>query len=168
MSAASAPPVWLLDVDGVINVSRPEWPEVSTAHAHAAGHRYRMRWAPALVDRIRTLHQSGVVEVCWCTTWCAYAHELERLFALPPLGRAFVDEINGGVASIAKLAAARQVLADGRSLIWTDDTEVPPYGDVHDELVATGRALLIRPRGSVGLQPVHLDCIEAFARGETS
>jgi hypothetical protein len=163
VSATSLPPVWLLDVDGVVNVSHPEWPNVSNRHAYAAGHRYNMRWAPALIDRIDFLHTTGVVEIRWCTTWCAYADELERLFVLPPLGRAFTDEINGGVASIAKLAAARQVLAEGRSLIWTDDTEVPERGHLRDELIAAG-ALLIRPRASVGLTPQHLDLIETFAR----
>ncbi|MEV5819393.1 hypothetical protein AB0L22_09470 [Micromonospora haikouensis] len=163
------PPVWLLDVDGVINASRPGWsaaPRKGYASDNTTS--YRLRWAPALIDRIRTIHKAGTVEIRWCTTWCAYADQLERLFALPPLGRAFTDDINGEAASTAKLTAARQVLADGRRLIWTDDTEVPPGGDVHDELTGSGRALLIRPRGSIGLQPEHMDRIEAFARGEAS
>ncbi len=33
---------------------------------------------------------------------------------------------------------------------------------MHDELVATGRALLIAPLPNRGLQPGHLDTIEAF------
>ncbi|MCX5066956.1 hypothetical protein OOJ91_13975 [Micromonospora lupini] len=158
-------PIWLLDVDGVINASRPGWGAAPTkATAYAAGTGYTMRWAPALVDRIRDLHKAGTVEVRWCTTWCAFAEELERLWRLPVLGRAFTEDINGSAASLAKLAAARQVLAEGRRLIWTDDVEVPLWGEVHDELIADGRALLIRPKGSTGLQPEHLDEIEAFAR----
>ena len=159
------PPVWLLDVDGVVNTSRPGWgaaPRKGTAYAAGTG--YTMRWAPALLDRMRRLHRDGVVEIRWCTTWCAYADQLERLWALPVLGRAFTDDINGHAAAVAKLAAARQVLAEGRRLVWTDDTEVPLFGEVHDELVADGRALLIRPKASVGLQPEHLDEIEAFAK----
>lgn len=159
------PPVWLLDVDGVINASRPGWSAPPRkGYAYAGAHEYRLRWAPALIQRIRDLHKAGAVEVRWCTTWCAYADQLERLWALPPLGRAFTDDINGHAASVAKLAAARQVLAGGRRLVWTDDTEVPLFGDVHDDLTAAGRALLIRPRGSTGLQPDHLDQIEAFAK----
>ena len=158
-------PIWLLDVDGVINTSRPGWgeaPQHGTAYADGVG--YTLRWAPALISRIRDLHRDGTVEVRWCTTWCAYADQLEYLFGLPKLGRAFTGDINGHAASMAKVAAARQVLADGRRLIWTDDAEVPLYGELHDELTADGRALLIRPRGSVGLQPEHLDQIEAWAR----
>ena len=158
-------PIWLLDVDGVINTSRPGWgaaPHHGTAIAASTA--YTMRWAPALIERIRDLNATELVEVRWCTTWCAYADQLERLWRLPALGRAFTDDINGTAASMAKLAAARQVLAEGRRLIWTDDTEVPLWGELHDELVATGRALLIRPRANVGLQPEHLDEIEAFAK----
>ncbi|QKW15475.1 hypothetical protein [Verrucosispora sp. NA02020] len=157
------PPILLLDVDGVINASRPGWGGAPrTGYAYAQGSEWKMRWAPALVTRIRDLHKAGTVEVRWCTTWCAYADQLERLWALPPLGRAFAEDINGHAAAVAKLAAARQVLAESRRLNWTDDTEVPLSGEVHDELVAAG-ALLIRPKGSTGLQPEHLDAIEEFA-----
>lgn len=164
MTSPNLAPVWLLDVDGVINTSRPGWSAAPrSGHAYAYGNSYKLRWAPALITRIRDLHKAGIVEVRWCTTWCAYADQLERLWALPPLGRAFTDDINGHTAAEAKLAAARQVLTEGRRLIWTDDTEVPQWGEVHDELIADGRALLIRPKGSTGLQPEHMDAIEAFA-----
>ncbi|HEX6968729.1 MAG TPA: hypothetical protein VF174_07980 [Micromonosporaceae bacterium] len=160
-------PIWLLDVDGVINTSRPGWgaaPRRGTAVAGGVG--YTMRWAPALINRIRTLHINGVVEVRWCTTWCAWADQLEQLWDLPPLARAFTGDINGHAAVLAKIAAARQVLAGGRRLVWTDDDVVPRPNDgpLYDELTADGRALLIRPRGTVGLQPEHLDQIEEFAR----
>ncbi|MGC4808477.1 hypothetical protein [Micromonospora sp. DT233] len=166
---APLPSVWLLDVDGVLNASRPGWggpPRRSGCWSSVDNYEYTMRWAPALIERIRNLNRSGAVELRWCSTWCADATALERLWALPPLKRAFADPVRGDAASAAKLAAARKVLADDRRLIWTDDTEVPLDGDVHDELVAAGRALLIRPRGSTGLQPEHMDRIEAFARSE--
>lgn len=158
-------PVWLLDVDGVINANKPGWsapPRRATAYADGIG--WKMRWAPALIDRIRALHASGRVEIRWATTWCAYADQLERMWRLPPLDRAFNEPINGRAAGIAKLAAARAVLTEGRRLIWTDDVEVPePDWPLYDELTAEGRALLIRPRGNRGLQPEDMDAIEAFA-----
>jgi hypothetical protein len=61
------------------------------------------------------------------------ADQLERLWRLPPLVRAFCERI-------VELAAARQVLADRRPLIWTDDTEVLGFGPLYDELTADGRA----------------------------
>jgi hypothetical protein len=165
----SIPPVWLLDVDGVVNATQPGWsaaPFKGTAYADGTG--YTMRWAPALTNRIRDLHTAGVVEVRWCTTWCAFADQLERMWRLPELARAFETPINGRLAAVAKLAAARQVLAEGRRLIWTDDTEVPTGGDLYDELTADGRALLIRPSGRRGLQPDDVDAIERFATADVA
>jgi hypothetical protein len=154
--------VWLLDVDGVINVRKPGW-HAAPHHgrAFAEGTAWPMRWAPALTARIRRLHSSGVVEVRWCSTWCAWSDQLERLFRLPALACAFTTTVD---APAAKLAAARAVLAGGDHLIWTDDDEVPAGGPLLDELTATGRALLIRPDARRGLTPAHLDEIEAFAR----
>ncbi|MGW3608980.1 hypothetical protein ACWD6N_03675 [Micromonospora sp. NPDC005163] len=160
-------PVWLLDVDGVVNARLPGWPgDPATGKAYAGSAGYVMTWAPALVDRIRELHAAGVVEVRWCTTWCAYADELERLWDLPVLGRAFTEDVNGFAAVKAKMRAARQVISEGRRLIWTDDDVVPLPNDggLHDDLTADGRALLIRPSGRCGLEPEHLDEIEAFAK----
>ncbi len=158
-----ARPVWLLDVDGVINVARPGWgtaPRSGTAYSD--GTAYRMRWAPALIDRIRALHRAGGVEIRWCSTWCADAEQVERLFALPRLARAWSGHLSSTAAATAKIAAARDALTRGRRLIWTDDIEVPTGGPVHDELTKGGRALLIAPSPRRGLQPEHIDAIEAF------
>jgi hypothetical protein len=162
-------PVWLLDVDGVVNVRRPTWgPDLCRGIAHSDGVDWPIRWAPALIARIRHLHGSGVVEVRWCTTWCMDADELERLFGLPALGRALgADDLDGTEATDArKLAAARRVLAAGRRLVWTDDTAVPRSGPLFDELTRGGRALLIRPHSRRGLRPADINRIRAFARGD--
>lgn len=161
----TAPPVWLLDVDGVVNVRRPCWHAAPhRGHAYADGAEWSMRWAPALTSRIARLHRDGVVEVRWCTSWCAHASQLERLFGLPELGRAFTGNLDGSGAAALKLAAAWAVLAGGRRLVWTDDEEVPEPGPMLDQLSAGGRALLIRPDARRGLAPAHLDEIETFAR----
>jgi hypothetical protein len=145
--------VWLLDVDGVINARKPGW-HAAPHHgrAYAEGTAWPMRWAPALTARI---------EVRWCSTWCAWSDQLERLFRLPALPCAFTTAAD---APAAKLAAARAVLAAGDHLIWTDDDEVPTGGPLLEELTAGGRALLIRPDARRGLTPAHLEEIEAFAR----
>lgn len=163
------PPIWLLDVDGVINVNKPAWHAAPhTSHARDNGTEWRIRWAPQLIARIRALHRSGLADVRWCTTWCSQADQLERIFHLPPLGRAFEGEPRGIHCSAAKLKAARAVVAEGRALIWTDDDEVPTSGPVFDELTAGGRALLIRPDSRGGLRPEHMDEIEAFCGVDVS
>ncbi len=157
--------VWLLDVDGVINVRKPGW-HAAPHHgvAYAGGTAWPMRWAPGLTTRIRRLHQAGTVEVRWCSTWCDWSTQVERLFRLPALACAFTG---AGDAPTAKLAAARAVLAAGDHLVWTDDDEVPTGGPLLEELTAGGRALLIRPDARRGLTPGDLDEIEAFARHVT-
>jgi hypothetical protein len=166
--ALRRPPVWLLDVDGVVNVIRPGWgvpPRRRLVWSDADQTSYLIRWAPPLVDRIRTLHAGGVVEVRWCTTWCSEAAQLEKLWQLPPLVAALTADPmpRGAAARPLKRAAARAVLAEGRRLIWTDDDALPEPGAARDDLTAGGRALLIAPRSSRGLRPADLDRIEAFA-----
>ncbi|WP_203898918.1 HAD domain-containing protein [Virgisporangium aliadipatigenens] len=158
--------MWLLDVDGVINTRRPQWTaELRRGTARSEGVDWPIRWAPALVDRIRRMCATGVVEVRWCSTWCADADALERLFDLPALGRAFGAGALAGVegTDALKAAAARGVLAEGRRLVWTDDTAVPVAGPLREELTAAG-ALLIRPHPRRGLRRRDVDRIEAYSR----
>jgi hypothetical protein len=163
-------PVWLLDVDGVVNTTRPGWgaaPSKSLVWSGADNTSYLLRWSPLLVDRIRSLHLTGKVEIRWCTTWCPEAERLERLWHLPGLPRALdADPMpRGAQCWPLKLEAARSVLAEGRRLIWTDDEALPPPGPERDELTADGRALLIAPQANRGLQPTDLHLIEKFAAG---
>ena len=155
--------VWLLDVDGVLNTRRPGWD--SPPHrgfAYSEGRPFLMRWAPALMRRIRAIHDGGRVLIRWCTTWCPESEQIEHLFGLPHFERVWTEQINGLVAGLAKLDAAYAVLAQGNRLVWTDDQEVPTEGMLHDELTADGRSLLIAPSSNRGLQPEHLDRIERF------
>ncbi|WP_051366405.1 HAD domain-containing protein [Hamadaea tsunoensis] len=159
------PPVWLLDVDGVINTRRPVWgPDLSRGTVHSDGEDYPLRWAPRLIARIRRLHETGIVDVAWCTTWCPDAGALEQLFGLPPLGIALDAEALAGDSDSAKLAAARRVRASGRRLVWTDDTAIPDEAPVRRELTERGMGLLIRPHPRRGLRPGDVDRIEWFAR----
>lgn len=162
-------PIWLLDVDGVINATRPGWraaPRSGTTYS--AGYPYRLCWAPALITRIHALHRSGAVTIRWCSTWCSDAEEVEHLFGLPRFDRAWAGPISRNAAAEAKLAEARAVLSHGHRLIWTDDEAVPADGPVRDELTRTGSALLIAPIPTRGLQPEHLDTIEAFLNTDRS
>lgn len=156
-------PIWLLDVDGVVNADKPGWgaaprvgliPETNTT--------YKIRWAPALIKRIRDLNRAHRVTIRWCSTWCSEIDQLERLFGLPHLERAWTHPIGTIAATHAKLQAARDVLARDHPLIWTDDEAVPTNGSLLEELTRHGNALLIAPQMNRGLQPEHLDQIERF------
>lgn len=170
--------VWLLDVDGVINVTEPgEWPGhamTSFAWNERSQRRYRMIWVPQVVNFIRErAGLLGDIEVRWATTWCGSTRALEGLWDLDefddaldirdtPPGRrmdrgAWIREV--------KRAAARQVVENGDRLIWTDDQVVPLPGDELNELVVGNRALAIRPDDRYGLQERDLDAIAAFAKG---
>ncbi|GGQ83164.1 hypothetical protein [Couchioplanes azureus] len=69
----TGPPAWLLDVDGVVNATRPGWrvaPRRTTVCSLQDRCEYRPRW----------LHIDRVVELRWCTTCCPEAALLERLW----------------------------------------------------------------------------------------
>lgn len=161
--------VWLLDVDGVINASRPGWGRAPrSAMAYANGTGYRLRWEPGLIDRIREANLARHVEVRWATTWCDHAAELSRTLGLT-LPVAFGPRPAHLTFDEQKVRAAIEVLDAGDRLIWTDDSVVPVALSMYPRFayaVDDGRALLIAPRPSRGLREADMDAIEAFAGQE--
>lgn len=161
--------IWLLDVDGVINGSRPGWSAPPrSATAYAEGRSFRLRWEPKLIERIRAVAASGV-DVRWATTWCVAVPELLRVFGLDLPSALDPDRPAHLVWDEVKINAALAVLAAGDRLIWTDDSVVPAARGFYPEFREAereGRALLIAPVPSRGLRPDHLDAIEAYARQE--
>ncbi len=158
-------PLWLLDIDGVINANKPGW-SAPPRRIRCAG--FVIRWAPALIDRIRSLHRDGVVEVRWSSTWCGFPPQLDELSARLGLRleSAFGDRPAHLCWGDMKANAALDAVREGRRLIWTDDDEVGAARELFTLLADAardGRALLIAPRSNRGLQPADLDAIEAFA-----
>jgi hypothetical protein len=164
-------PVWLLDVDGVINAFRAGWwhtrPSIVQVWSTADAYDYRIRYEPRLLDAIRAVHEQGLAEVTWCTTWCSDADALEDALDLPPLPRAFTAPVKGADACEAKVAAARRVVAAGRLLVWTDDVEVGHHADESAAWVEAGKALTIAPDDSRGLRPAHVRRIQAYLAGKS-
>ncbi len=159
-------PVWLLDVDGVLNAARPGW-DVSPDQARAVvdGVSYRLRWAQPMVDRVRAMATGGAVEVRWATTWVDHIAQIEASLGLPRLPTAF-SGLGSHLAKAAtqKLdAALHTVEVERRPLIWTDDDAIPEHGPMLDRLRRAGvPVLLLSPRTGIGLQPEDLDDIDAF------
>jgi hypothetical protein len=160
-------PLWLLDVDGVIN-ALPEDRGVPDGYKRVKVNGFWITYRPRLVEFIRDLHESGRVEVRWLTTWCDKAAEL----LAPELGLPLTCVVEGtrelvtGRASWWKAQAATRVLAadDTRPVIWTDDDL--SYGNRAGELEwlrhYPSTTLLISPDPCVGLTDEQLDRIEEF------
>jgi hypothetical protein len=165
----AAPPVWLLDVDGVLNASRAGWSAApNSVGVWAYGERFRLRFSPQLVDRIAALHRERIVEIRWATSWVGRTDSVSTALGLPQFPDAFTyagsRPPSPGNTLLAKTRAAHDVITiEGRRLIWTDDDAIPRIGPYRAALDAAG-ALLIAPKPNRGLRPEHLDQIEAYAR----
>jgi hypothetical protein len=158
-------PVWLLDVDGVINMigsKQSRWPG-PMRRADVCG--YPIRWSPALVDAVNTVHRSGMCEVRWATTWIE-GGAVDRL--AETLGFDYFEtaytRFPHEVHDEAKMRAAVRVLAVGRRLVWTDDEVVPLTAADRVALLGPddGRWLTIRPGQSRGLGPKDLAVVASF------
>jgi hypothetical protein len=159
-------PVWLLDVDGVVNARRPAWDQpFAQGHAFVDGVTYRLQWAPA--DPLhQAVHKRRAAEVRWATTWVDHVHQVERLLRLPAFTTAF-RELGTSPAVAAperKLAAALYVVEmERRPLIWTDDDAIPMSGPDLERLENAGvPVLLLSPDSFEGLGPEDLTRIDAF------
>jgi hypothetical protein len=158
-------PVWLLDVDGVLNAPRPGWrSRPRSGRARSGGFEFTMRFAPPLVQRIVALHRTGRVEVRWATTWVDDIEQIRLLMGLPTWPCAFSLNGSDAVDEAKHRAALDVVRGERRPLIWTDDDVVPREGShaartLHEQGPAV---LLLRPDPARGLQPHHVEQIETF------
>lgn len=156
--------VFLLDVDGVVN-SVPVWgqrDEISgcpwpggwkTFRAEFHGHEYNITFAAELTSELLDIHQSGLAEVKWLTTWGkdANVHLAER-FGFPHFE--VVGEPQFG-SEWWKLPLAKRVAEVAERVVWADDDlaldPVPLEWAGSEEHV-----LLLAPDPYVGLTPSNL------------
>ena len=138
-------------------------------YAYASGIRFKLRWARPLVEEIRDLIRSDVVEVRWATSWVTHIDQIARAMYLPDLPLAFslpadlgaaTHELHAATAA-AKRTAALDVVAAGRRLLWTDDEAIWPFGPERRLLEEAG-ALLIAPDARHGLQPADMASIRTW------
>jgi len=160
-------PVWLLDVDGVVNARRPAWDQpFAQGNAFVDGVAYRLQWAPALTRYIKAVHKRQAAEIRWATTWVDHVHQVERLLRLPALHTAFrgLGTAPSVGAPDRKLSAALHVVEiERRPLIWTDDDAIPVMGTQRRRLEEAGvPVLLLAPNPYEGLTPEHLERIDDF------
>lgn len=174
-------PVWLLDVDGVVNAiatkpDRTVWPAVAWIRttAEAQGSDWPILAARPVLDLIREVHEQGLAEIRWHTTWREHAvKNLAPALDLPEFPvqddldvDSFTENEDGCVAyRWWKVPAAQHVVqVEKRRLIWTDDDlnsnrrELDPFAD----------HLLICPQTRLGLTPKHLRKIREHLGVEVS
>ncbi|GHJ44321.1 hypothetical protein Cs7R123_16630 [Catellatospora sp. TT07R-123] len=136
-----AKPVWLLDIDGVINAvthepdlrvwPRDQWVRASAVSAH--GIEWPLLAARPVLDFLHRVHAEGRAEIRWHSTWQSYAVNVGTALGLPrwPVAECpeFAEDGDAEIASPLivvrhhwwKLPTAQRVLDEGRPLLWTDD-----------------------------------------------
>lgn len=136
-------PVLLLDIDGVLNVF-PTYPEVypenlkaptttlKKSYATDGKDNYPVKYHPDVIDSLRSFIAKDLAEVTWCTTWCDYVEQFEKMWDLPELLKAFRG-VDPEDVFRAKRAVAEKVVASGLRLIWIDD-EIGLFGGLEIDL----------------------------------
>jgi len=172
-------PVWLLDVDGVLNACssrgcRSVWPQ-ECWHRHlvadSAGRKWPILVADPIVSYLRAVHANGDAEIRWHTSWQHSAPQrLAPALGLPDWAVAVAPEHHDPAEHTAhgwwKLAAAARVLdEEGRRLVWTDDdisfgTQL--LGSRVAELLRRPGVLAITPRTTIGLTRKNLLAVDEF------
>lgn len=157
-------PVWLLDVDGVLNAETPKWPENPySGMAIANTVSFKMRWSPTLIRKIKEFHASGRVEIRWATTWCDFIGSIESLMGLPQFKCESIPP--NGINQKAKINAALSVIVAERPLIWSDDNAIPVKGqagwDSRLKYPNAGRLYLV-PDERHGLTSDHIDLVDKY------
>jgi hypothetical protein len=170
-------PVWLLDVDGILNAAtkKPDknvWPldDWVAGRASDGKREWPILTARPVVDFIREVHRAGRAEIRWHTTWQEWAHSLSASLDLPefPVQEApeWAVHLRGETESWWKVGAALRVVEEEkRPLLWTDDDADSFWNlpaDVRLRITSAQPTLIVAPSSYTGLCRRHLRQIDAF------
>jgi hypothetical protein len=172
MSAPRERPLWLLDIDGVVNALARgplprTWPEgewverlVITDIPDRGVMTLPILAARPVLDFIADVHASGRAEIRWHSTWrtaaiTSFAPALGLPMSIPMT--VAPEWSKRPVTQWWKLGAAERAVAAGRRLVWTDD-DLRVYRSETQHLAQAG-ALLLAPYGDLGLTPEELERI---------
>ena len=168
-------PVWLLDIDGVVNALAAgpvdgSWPaaewvqHVVRADIPGSGRMVLPVFvAQPVLEFIAQVHRSGAADIVWHSTWReAAATGLAPVLGLPRLPISDAPEWTRRTPDVWwKLPAAQRVLEAGRRLVWTDD-DIAMVPQQVAALIARDDALLISPQPQAGLTADDLAAIATF------
>ena len=122
-----------------------------------------------MVDRISRLHQSGLVEVRWLTTWSDEEITEWNRVGLGPF--ASPDREVDGPFSWRKANAVHEFLVSNpaRPVVWTDDDiDVNTHRANRIRQAGGDRLLTVSPDRDQGLTVAELARIESWLRGQIS
>lgn len=166
MTQTQTVPLWLLDVDGVINAVCGTVPP---GYQRERINGYQITWSPQIIERMRHLHETGAVEIRWLTTWC----DLAASHIAPALGLPLDCVVEGAEDHQQyrprgwwKSTTAKR-LSDAepdRPLIWTDDdlSFAEIRGEVDWLKERTAPTLALCPDGRQGITPKMLRRVDDF------
>lgn len=170
-------PLWLIDIDGVLNAFRYRQRKPNTWHWGEEVHNPKLTtstgsfpiWmAEGLAQFLRDIHASGLIDMRWCTTWAEEANTVfAPAFNIPTLPvAAHPDE----TILAWKHRPAFEASSAGRRLIWSDDDAIDKSAKLkiksnfanHSHLALENDLLLIIPNPKLGLTPADCQLIANF------
>jgi hypothetical protein len=174
MTRATAP-VWLLDIDGVVNALargpvHGSWPSAEWAqHVVRADIPGSGRMvlpifvAQPVLDFVTAVHAAGAAEIVWHSTWReAAVTDLAPVLGLPRFPISVAPEWTTRPSGVWwKVPAAQRVVDSGRRLVWTDD-DIAVVPEQVTALADREDTLLISPDPRTGLTAEQLASIADF------
>jgi len=173
--------IWLLDLDGVINAcprnpdpppgiwQRSEWVSVEVGNRHS-NTSWPILASSAVIDFIRNVHETGLAEIRWHSTWQDEANKVGVALGLPEFEVEYAPEVNEAPRPGSwwwNLPAAQRALArSGGHLVWTDDDAChPDLSKDERKLFRNSGALIVAPNPAQGLAPANLHRIRHYLLG---
>lgn len=171
-------PIWLLEFDGVVNVIQDHPPtRIYPADTwiytedEFQGKVWPILASTVVLDFIRQMHEEGLADIRWHTTWQEEAHRVGEKLNLPKFPIEPAPEFRGSPVKWSysatpwwKLPAVWRLLNLGYRVLWTDD-------DIDFELSHQQRLALrtsgcrpICPDTDAGLETHNLQEIERYLR----
>lgn len=162
-------PIWLLDIDGVVNsvTALPrtdvwsDWIQVAVSDDRRS---WPIQTAVAVRDFIAKVHADGLAEIRWHTTWQDRAPRVGAALGLPEFPVQASEEYDPWRYRYSewKPPAVFRVAATGVPVLWTDDDlSHITTAEQRTSLTKMG-CHLIQPDSWLGLQPDDLGRITAF------
>lgn len=158
-------PIWLLDVDGVINAVTADGIGYKKLRAESSGRGFLIHYRQCVIDFINRVQADHLAEVRWLTTWCDdAAKNLAPAVGLVECSVESSDYPGHGAVWWKAITAKRLMEAEpDRAFVWTDDDLA--YANRLGELKwmkGRDKHLLISPDTRRGLDDSHLLDIEVF------